>query len=59
MSSSAVRRDVANLERAIAQKHARLEHLKSAIIASAAEQLNTELTTEERVKLIAETQRAQ
>lgn len=52
-----LRSDVANLERRIQRSHARLDQLDSEIVASAAKQLDGELTPEERINLIALTQR--
>ena len=48
---------VNNLERTIAQKEGRLEHVKAEIVASATEQLNPILTTAERIELLAYTNR--
>jgi hypothetical protein len=51
------RAEVAALERLIQRKEQRLEHLKREIVASGTAQLNDELTTEQRIELLATTQR--
>jgi len=51
------RRDIAALESTIAAREARLEWVKSRIVAASTEQLNPELTVPQRVDLLAETQR--
>lgn len=51
------RRDIAALESTIAAREARLDWVKSRIVAASTEQLNPELTVPERVDLLAETQR--
>jgi len=49
--------EVSNLERAISHTEQRLEQIKADLVSSATEQLNPQLTTAERVELLAYTHR--